>query len=511
MSTMESRTRTIKFGKSPRGEPVQLHVLRINLLQLQSIDQIHQTVSARLFIQLSIPQGGLDEDLCRDLYDEEPKFPADTLRPGAAWFMHQIDFPTAVDYQIISRKVVKMYEDLHMIIKLQGTFFERMELGDFPFDIQQLKMTMSFNCAAEGVVPVAFANVTNAALSIDMDTFALSNMWTLFPFLRVDCIDVTPMPATTYPAITLKAVVARRPGFFIHNVFFPMCVLTSLSILQFLIPGHQDKVDARIHYSSTIVLTSATYKLFVSNHLPTISYMTVIDIYLLVCFILQAFVVAAAAVFGALVIERSEEEAKEWNLPDWATSLYDVCTAIVLTTLFLLFHILFAWYIWCRRQLNLRRVRYLSRQADPEKACPRKHTEELGSKFANYRVQGITATMSEALEPLPPDDEDDACTCNQDETTISKMTSDAPSTQESTQDPALPKTSTKTSTKAKSANRSSKTKKVKSNVEADSPAGDGDSPPGTPKAGRELESSAQGAPPSDAVKPEQETPAIGQE
>ena len=42
----------------------------------------------------------------------------------------------------------------------------------------------------------------------------------------------------------------------------------------------------------TILLTSATYKLFVSTSLPAIAYLTMCDRYLLCCFILQALTVA---------------------------------------------------------------------------------------------------------------------------------------------------------------------------------------------------------------------------
>ena len=37
----------------------------------------------------------------------------------------------------------------------------------------------------------------------------------------------------------------------------------------------------------TILLTSATYKLFVSNHAPAISYFTVLDLYVVGLYLLQ--------------------------------------------------------------------------------------------------------------------------------------------------------------------------------------------------------------------------------
>lgn len=129
-------------GLGPRGYPVPIEVVRINLLQLQSIDQMAQTFMTRLFIQLRIPHGGMDSDLVRDLDQPDPQFPADTLRPGAMWFLKQLDFPTSLDYSILTEKVVKLKTHLDLVLKVSGTFFEQMELADFPFDVQRLTVTV---------------------------------------------------------------------------------------------------------------------------------------------------------------------------------------------------------------------------------------------------------------------------------------------------------------------------------------------------------------------------------
>ena len=153
--------------------------------ELQQIDMVQQSYTARYFIQLGIPQGALDSDLVRDLNEDEPAFPADTLRPGANWFMRQIDFPSSLDFQIVTQKVVKMRDDLHLVLKLTGTFFQAMELSNFPFDIQRLSMTIAFNVAKEGIVPIAFSDrpTDGAVLSVNRDMFALSNLWTLPPLV----------------------------------------------------------------------------------------------------------------------------------------------------------------------------------------------------------------------------------------------------------------------------------------------------------------------------------------
>ena len=101
---------------------------------------------------------------------------------------------------------------------------------------------------------------------------------------------VQPMPGTNYPALRVACLSARRPTYVLTNVVLPMCILTALALLQFLLPGHHDAAGVRITFTVTILLTSATYKLFVSTALPAVGYLTLCDKYVLACFVLACFV-----------------------------------------------------------------------------------------------------------------------------------------------------------------------------------------------------------------------------
>eukprot|EP00966_Prymnesium_polylepis_P013903 320582-Prymnesium_polylepis.1 len=180
----------------PRGYSVAIDILRINLLQLQNIEMVSQTFGARFMFHLRIQDGANDPDLTRDLHDTEPVFPKDTLRPGARWFMEQIEFPTSLNHTIISRKVVQMGAHLDIVIKMSGTFFVAMELHNFPLDVQQLAATFSITCAEEGIVPVHYSpeSLRTAAVAVDLETFSMSNMWQLFPTMAIAAKTVVPMP-----------------------------------------------------------------------------------------------------------------------------------------------------------------------------------------------------------------------------------------------------------------------------------------------------------------------------
>ena len=283
----------------PRKESLQLDVLRINCLQLLSIDHVNQRFGARMFFHLRFFNGAKDEDLLRDINDTGPPvFPKDTLRPGARWFLHQLDLPTAHEYEVLEAKVVRMGDHVDLVWKVSGIFFEIMELEAFPCDHQRLTAVLAVSVAVEGIVPIRFANLPdgneggdaggNAVVTVNNSSFGLSNMWQLSDKAEVALTTVRPMEATTYPAISFAAFVARRPGFCVTNVALPQSILNSLALAQFLLPGDYYNCPMRITYSVTILLTSATYKLFVSAQLPAISYLTLLDKYILYSFMLQA-------------------------------------------------------------------------------------------------------------------------------------------------------------------------------------------------------------------------------
>ena len=69
-------------------------------------------------------------------------FPVDdtgkpTFQPSAEWYLSKVDFNNALSYETISPPTVKRIgADLHVILYFKGTFFENIELEDFPFDTQ---------------------------------------------------------------------------------------------------------------------------------------------------------------------------------------------------------------------------------------------------------------------------------------------------------------------------------------------------------------------------------------
>ena len=128
-----------------------LDVIRVDVTNISEIDQIHQTFFARVFVILRIKNGALDGDLVKD-YDGFP-FDDDgqpTFRPSANWYLNQIDFPNASQLRTIDSKVTTEGDNLQLIKRVEARFSQRFQLSDFPFDQQDLTITISANCALEG-------------------------------------------------------------------------------------------------------------------------------------------------------------------------------------------------------------------------------------------------------------------------------------------------------------------------------------------------------------------------
>lgn len=288
----------------PTPQPVTLHALRVNMTQLQAINHMNQTFTARYFMHFVLKGAAQEDDLCADLDPNSTAFPTDGTRPGVGWYLNQIDFPTAASYSIYSKKVSQLDKnDLHLTIDVIGTFYESMELQNYPMDVQKLTMVVSFNCAKEGMVPIEFDSTAlkSAAFFINRDTFALANIWILRPGLVVEKAEVNPMPARTYPALTVSVLVERQPFTLFVNVAVPVSTLTLLTGLNFFIP--LDDYQTRLANATTLMLTSAAYKLVVATQLPEVAYMTLLDKYVLSCYALMAFVVAEGATVPALRLQ----------------------------------------------------------------------------------------------------------------------------------------------------------------------------------------------------------------
>ena len=285
--------------KYPRRE-LELSVLRVDLINISAIDEINQTFAARLYVQCAFRGGARDEFLS----SESRGFPVDehgtpTFRPSAAWFLDQVEFHNAkCEVTVLDYKVVAMGDDLMLNLRLEGEFFEVLELEHFPFDRQDLPFIMAVKCAREGPCPLSFTIDPAVVRDVEGTQFALRNTWALGSELRLEATTVYSTKTRVFPAVKITASIHRRPFYFLLNVALPASVLSLLSLITFCIP--QEAVSDRLGFSSTLALTIISAKFATSSSMPAIAYLTLLDRFQLACIGIIFLIVAEASVYAIL-------------------------------------------------------------------------------------------------------------------------------------------------------------------------------------------------------------------
>jgi len=193
---------------------------------------------------------------------------------------------------------------IHEMRKLKGTFLENLELYDFPVDVQDLSITLTTSRKNN---ELDFFQDTEIPSSINTQTFIDQQEWKLYDHVEVSKAfsshDIT-KEKSKGPTISFTCHASRRPGYFYWNVYFLIVRCLSLlfvflikSIITFLMlfilkffitvmifatfSVKPSLPQNRLQLSFTLLLTAVTFKFVVNRCLPTISYLTSLDKYVL--------------------------------------------------------------------------------------------------------------------------------------------------------------------------------------------------------------------------------------
>lgn len=255
----------------------------VELTQLTDVSIVQQTFTAQFYIEFVIEGGALDPTLC----EQSDAFPfgedgKPTFRPSALWYLEQTDFNNAKAWRKLDGKMVKAGQDLLLTARFEGTFFESMELQRFPFDAQDLTMSLAINCRTSGMTPVDIRVRPDAALNhvIEMEHFVLHTEWELEPKLSTRC-HLVGSENRQFPSLDISSIVRRRPAFYMLNIVYPICLFAFLANFQFALPRYS--TSDRMSMSTSLLLTSVAFKYTISSMLPAISYITILDRVLLAC------------------------------------------------------------------------------------------------------------------------------------------------------------------------------------------------------------------------------------
>ena len=306
--------------RSPRAKTgPEIEISAVEVLQLTQIDLVAETFKAQIFVQLRFKGGNLNPDLASR--SREFPFGPDgkpTFRPSALWFLDQLDFNNGVDITIMDKDVIASGDDLLGKVRFEGTFTEHLELEHFPFDTQALTASLAFNCRVNGPVPLRVEKSRDMqTYNLDTNNFHLKSVYKLGSSVHVTVGTCGHQPRV-FPAINLTILVRRKPNFFVTNVIVPMFIFVPLACMQQAIPLWE--LADRLGFGLTMLLTTVAFKTSVSSSLPQISYLTLLDKYLLFGALINCIICFQSAITWRLLAN----EGKLWR----KLSHYDALQAL---------------------------------------------------------------------------------------------------------------------------------------------------------------------------------------
>ncbi|KAL8624882.1 hypothetical protein ACOMHN_016178 [Nucella lapillus] len=301
---------------------------KLVFLKINDIDTLSQQFEAEVYVQAKWQEPAFNGVNPKEL---------DNLLPGDLWDPHLIVLNVAGDFDHERRSYVVRYEEeyespvvLHRW-RFKGLFRKRLDLRNFPFDIQDLTIQMSTERSFEEIKMI---HDTHQLSSVNTRTFQDSQEWAIYNHVQCDYRNTTVEYAssTIHPIIVFSCRVRRRVGYFIWNIVF---IVFQVLVLSLLTVSVDPTTSDRLASTMTLFLTMVAFKLVVKQSLPTISYLTYLDIYVL----------------GSLMylVLYAMENSSMNSLGSWMdhdlVKAYDKFFCMFLAAILILFHLAFIVHI----------------------------------------------------------------------------------------------------------------------------------------------------------------------
>jgi hypothetical protein len=167
---------------------------------------------------------------------------------------------------------------------INGTFFEYMELYHFPFDQQDLTVTV---VSDRDTTELELVEDPIDKCGINATAFSSEQEWELHGSLKAWRKTVTKKAnkmTRKHPAFSCAAKASRRPQFFIWNIILIMSTICSMAFATFSVALNTP--HSRLPLTFILLLTTVTFKFVVNKSLPRISYLTYMDKYILAMMVL---------------------------------------------------------------------------------------------------------------------------------------------------------------------------------------------------------------------------------
>uniref|UniRef100_K1Q655 Gamma-aminobutyric acid receptor subunit gamma-2 n=1 Tax=Magallana gigas TaxID=29159 RepID=K1Q655_MAGGI len=220
---------------------------------------------------------------------------------------------------------------VQLMWRFKAFFKENLELQHFPVDVQDLTISIS---TEKSIHEIEIIEDQSSLSSVNTQAFLDASEWNLYNHTESyrDKTTVEYARSTVHSILHIQCRVARKIGYFVWNIIFIVFLIIGLTFASYSI--EVDNGD-RLAVNITLFLTAVTFKLVVKQSLPTISYLTYLDLYVLAALIFLALNATQNAAMKSLAYIYQLKEVK----------IYDRNSIASLAVIFILFHIVFGIYI----------------------------------------------------------------------------------------------------------------------------------------------------------------------
>ncbi|KAK6185720.1 hypothetical protein SNE40_007893 [Patella caerulea] len=335
---------------------VELKCAFLKIIDIETLDQIFE---AEIFIQARWMEPALKDFTEKDMQDYDP---ANYWIPKLSIMNTDGELEwNRRSFTVQLKEPGYTYPIVLLLWRFKGKFRENLELEHFPFDVQDLTVQVTTERSSS---EVELIEDQHSLCTVNIKTFQDAQEWSIYEHVETFRDQTTQeyVSSTIHPILFIQCRVKRKIGYFMWNIVFIVLLIIALTFTTLPIdPFNADRMSVTI----TLFLTSVAFKLVVKQSLPTISYLTYLDIYVLATLVFLGLQIAENAVMAGLCKIMSKTEVYEW----------DRYAIVSLAIVLFLFHIMFMIHIY----LTAYRRRRLMKQKDRLYQAKKKHLEKYGS------------------------------------------------------------------------------------------------------------------------------------
>ena len=190
----------------------------------------------------------------------------------------------------------------------------------------------SFNCI------LLNATGSNSSSYIHVEDFRDSQEWHLYNYIGIeDSLKYNIKYASNEienSLIRFHCAVARKPNYFYWNSYFIIFLLTIISFNSFCFS--YNLISNRLQITSSLILSSISFKWVINRNLPPINYLTTIDIYSINCILFLALLSTYHVLIGY------------FNQNNDSAPFIDRVFLIGIASFFILYHIIYTSLLYFR-------------------------------------------------------------------------------------------------------------------------------------------------------------------